>query len=83
MIQANVPCDPAIHDAAVQLTQVWHDRGWPQTRPDHALGGAPSRRFPADDANVANVQANGQHEAVRTRAAKPSSRSGSGAASGG
>ena len=45
--------------------QVWHDRGWPQSRLDQMLGGCPPSAFPADYFHAADVRAGSLREAVQ------------------
>ena len=45
--------------------QVWHDRGWPQSRIDQMLGGWPPSQFPQDYFHAADVQADSVLEAVQ------------------
>ncbi len=44
--------------------QVWHDRGWPQSRLDQMLGSTPPSSFPQDYFHAADVEAGSLREAV-------------------
>ncbi len=52
------------HPLEKQTYQVWHDRGWPQSRINQTLGGWPPSQFPDDYFHAANVQADGLREVV-------------------
>jgi hypothetical protein len=58
------------HFIGTKTYQVWHDRGWPQSRIDQKLGGAPPSRFPSDYFHAADVQANSLREAVERTTSK-------------
>src|SRR5262249_26791583 len=45
--------------------QVWHDRGWPQSRINQMLGGWPPSQFLQDYFHAADVQASSLQEAVQ------------------
>jgi hypothetical protein len=48
----------------MKMYQVWHDRGWPQSRINEMMAGWPPSRFPDHYVHVANVKANGLQHAV-------------------
>jgi hypothetical protein len=56
----------------MKMYQVWHDRGWPQSRLNQTLGGWPPSRYPNDYVHVANVKANGLRHVVELTTGKGS-----------
>jgi len=50
--------------------EVWHDRGWPQSRINQMLGGWPPSQFPEDYFHAASVQAESLQDAVALTTSK-------------
>ena len=63
-------CAAAVEPPGRGEYQVWHDRGWPQSRINQMLGGWPPSHFPQDYVHAADVQADSLLEAVQLTTAK-------------